>query len=530
MTLGFRTTGFLDYLGDFKRFQRPFIILLTIFSAFYFLQLVDFAPSIDDEQAALRKDPAIWARQGRWLIYLVERFVFTQPVLPFFTLFMFGVLASASYLVLAKAHSYRVDSAPLFLLFALFAAFPTLYFILSFAGNTVGLGIGTLLACTCIYLFDKTLVELLSGELLRSKGGLFALQVGLGAAAIGAYQSLILLVAVGCCGVFILHYLRRPGMSWRQIVVIHIYLGCVILASVILGLLLARGFHLLLGVAPIYVDTFVQPNALLERPAAVLSDLVKQYWQVYGGKRSVYGFRYITFPALILLGMFALLVRVPERTAPHFLFAFLYLFGITTIPFALNLVAGGTMPFRSLVAVPYVFWFFAAGAVLAGSVITRRLGIVLAVIVALQCLHTFSAFQASRRLAFEHDLQLASQIYTRIAAEIPAFDPAKTYGADFYGAKEFDSIYREVDGSTISGSFFEWDGGNPYRIAALMKILGYSNIFAIDESKRKALLPVIQAMPVWPANGSVKIVDGVALVRLGPYPGYAHRKLLEPHD
>ncbi|WP_119302414.1 glucosyltransferase domain-containing protein [Dongia deserti] len=532
MTLhGSRVNVFLAHLSDFRNFQRPFIILLAIFSTFYFLQLVGFSLSIDDEVAALREDPAPWVGQGRWLIYVLERFILSQPVLPFFTLFTFGVLVSASYIVLGKAHSYRTDSAPLFLLFALFAAFPTLYFILNFAANTVGLGIGILLACMCVLLFDRAVAALLAGERLRSEAaGRFLLQAGLGTAAIGAYQSLILLVAVGCCGVFILRYLRSPGISWRQVAVIHAYLAFVILASVLLGLLLARGFQMALGVAPIYIENFLRPDALLHGPGAVFGKLVKQYWQVYGGKRSVYGFRYWTFPALILLGVFALTARVPDRTAARLVFTFLYLMGMTAIPFGLNIVAGGTVPYRTLVAVPYVFWFLAAGAVLSDSAAVRRIAVILVVIVAAQCLYTFSAFQASRRLAFEHDVQLASRIYERIATEIPNFDRTKVYRADFYGALGFDSIYRDALHSTISASFFEWDGGNPHRIASILKILGYSNIVALDEKRRRALLPVIQQMPIWPANGSVRVVDDVVLVRLGQQPGTVHRKLLAAGD
>jgi len=146
--------------------------------------------------------------------------------------------------------------------------------------------------------------------------------------------------------------------------------------------------------------------------------------------------------------------------------------------------------------------------------------------VAIQCLYTSAEFQATRRLAFQHDVQLAAQIYGRITAEIPAFDVTKTYRADFYGKQEFKTVYPEIGGSTLSASFFEWDGGNPTRITAFMKILGYSNITTVDSATRTAMLPIFQQMPVWPADGSVRVVDGVILVRLGPEPGLVHQRLM----
>ncbi|HEX6121184.1 MAG TPA: hypothetical protein VFZ03_17185, partial [Dongiaceae bacterium] len=83
MTLsGSRLSALLDHLADFKTFQRPFLILLAIFSVFYLGQLAGFTLSIDDEYAALRDDPASWAAQDRWLVYLIERFVISQPSIP----------------------------------------------------------------------------------------------------------------------------------------------------------------------------------------------------------------------------------------------------------------------------------------------------------------------------------------------------------------------------------------------------------------------------------------------------------------
>jgi hypothetical protein len=88
----------------------------------------------------------------------------------------------------------------------------------------------------------------------------------------------------------------------------------------------------------------------------------------------------------------------------------------------------------------------------------RRIGIALVMIVSIQCLHTFSSFQAQKRLVLDHDRLLASEIYQRIVRQIPDFDRKKTYMVDFYGAHEFRSVYKEIDSSTLSASFFEWMG------------------------------------------------------------------------
>jgi len=513
---------------DLRNLQRPFFVLWAIFSIFYFSELANFSLSIDEEKAIFRHNAAVWVGQDRWLSYLIEQFVLPPPVLPFFPLFLFGALASLSYMIVARIHQYRLEEWPVLLVFILFSAFPVLYFALDFSFVTVSFGIGILLSCLCLFLFDRAMDRITAPAAHRGGMiGLFAAQALLGAAAIGVYQSLILLIAAGCGGIFLLRYLRGPAMPLRQILLVHAYLVCAIAASVILSVLISRGFQWLLGLQPAYVGGFIRPERLLDSPLAVIRNLIREYWAIYGGKRAVYGFRYVTFPALLLLGMFALAVRAPRRNAKTVFFVILYMLAMTLIPFAINPVSGGELPYRTLIAVPYVFWFFAAGAVVSHIPVVRRIGIALAIIVSIQCLYTFSTFQAQKRLVLDHDKLLASEIYQRIVGQIPDFDRSKTYTVDFYGAHEFQSVYREIEGSTLSGSFFEWDGGNPGRIVDFMKILGYSNFVRADQAAQQALLPIMQDMPIWPAAGSVRVADGIVLVRLGERPGVFHKRAIK---
>jgi hypothetical protein len=41
------------------------------------------------------------------------------------------------------------------------------------------------------------------------------------------------------------------------------------------------------------------------------------------------------------------------------------------------------------------------------------------------------------------------------------------------------------------------------------------------------LLPAAEKIPIWPAAGSVQMVDGIIVVRLGQLPGSIHRKAME---
>jgi hypothetical protein len=529
--LGSGSAGAPKRLFETADFRRPFLILWAIFVLFYFSELAGFSLSIDDERALFRADPAEWLTQGRWLAYLIERFILPPPVFPFFPLFVFGALASLGYIVVAKCHDRDLADWRVLLLFVLFSAFPALFFLLDFSFVTPSFGVALLLACLSLFLFGRVMDAM--GEPAARRGTLlrlFALQALLGAGAIGVYQSLILLVAVGCCGIFLLRYLRGPALPPRQILILHAYLLGMLVASIALSSLVAYGLQGLTGQLSTYSDRFVRTDRFVESPWTVIRKMLGQYWAIYGGKRAFYGFRYVTFPALLVLGMAALAARAWHRGRLVVLLVILYMLGMTLIPFAIHPLSGGRMPYRTLVSVPYVFWFFAAAASLSPIAWLRRAGIALVIVVALQCLYTFSSFQAQKRLVLDHDRQLASEIYQRIASAIPDFDSAKTYRIDFYGGYKFRTVYKEVRRSTWSGSFFEWDGGNAERIVKFMTILGYSNLQELDDATRTSLLPVIEKMPIWPAAGSVQVVDGVILVRLGKRPGRSHVQIMDKSE
>ena len=90
--------------------------------------------------------------------------------------------------------------------------------------------------------------------------GLLALQALLGAGAVGAYQSLILLMAVGCCGIFLLRYLREPGMTLRTILLVHAYLLAALVASVVLSYLINHGLQWMIGERTGMSGRFVRPG------------------------------------------------------------------------------------------------------------------------------------------------------------------------------------------------------------------------------------------------------------------------------
>ena len=145
---------------------------------------------------------------------------------------------------------------------------------------------------------------------------------------------------------------------------------------------------------------------------------------------------------------------------------------LAALPFLLHLAAGGDLPARTLVAVPAVMWLLAR----LGSASPRR-----ALAVASVCAIAVAAVQSLVRAESAADGERiraqarrgagCGALCSASSRSIPARRTAPT--VDIYGEQRFDSLYPRPTPATMGYSFFEWDGGNAYRITAYMHLLGY---------------------------------------------------------
>jgi hypothetical protein len=70
----------------------------------------------------------------------------------------------------------------------------------------------------------------------------------------------------------------------------------------------------------------------------------------------------------------------------------------------------------------------------------------------------------------------------------------------------------------FGSSFWEHGGADPVRIAAYLRLLG---IDSLEPGKMADVAPqraLIEGLPVWPAAGSVALVNGIIVIKLGPMP------------
>lgn len=501
-------------------------LLALIAAAFWFLSLSTFSISVDDELAMFRQDQGVWVAQGRWATYLLTRFILPQPVVPFMVHALFCVLASAAYVLLLRAHGMASDRRSFFL-FPVFAAFPVWFFIGEFYGNFFSAAVGLVLTAIAAAVFHAGVVRQppIGWRPLLVATAISAVFIG---TAMGAYQSFVLAFGSIGLGVILFAATRNPLFPVRLVLKQLGALGLTICAGGAFYAIVSRLFRSGLSQDVAYIDEFLRPALLLARPLVVVEATAREAFDFYGGSAAVYGAGFGAVGALMVLGTVSIArsVKGPGRV----LLVLLISTACLGLPFALSLVAGGalTVPFRSLVGVPYVVWLFGAIALHDRRIVCRALTSVALVAALYQVAFLHSSYSASVQLSLEHDKALAGQIYRRVVEKLPDFNRQARYNVDLHGAKSFASrALVRVPTSTIGRSFFDWDGGNADRILIFMRIVGYDGMAPLGSDQRRAMLTEYATMPMWPAEGSVRRVGDAVLVKLGDIPGSTHQ--FQPH-
>ncbi|RUX09378.1 hypothetical protein EOA30_03845 [Mesorhizobium sp. M8A.F.Ca.ET.059.01.1.1] len=489
---------------------KPAINLFAIFVAMYFSELTSFRLSIDEETTALRTDPSVWVAQGRWGAYLIEKFVFPHPIMPFLMPAIFGAACVAAYLLIMDRIGKRVFSIAEYASFVIFCSFPSWFFIVEFYSNIGAVGVGLFSMTLALWLIGKTEAPVL--------GPRFLCAIAAGCFALSIYQSFAPAILVLGIAIAVLRARTGADDSFAQDV---LRTGILLIGSVLFYFIGDSLFRYFITLRNEYFDSLFQPGFLLQHPIAVMGRTLGEMGSVYGMDYETYSAALWTIPLLIVLGGVTLFMGAPRIRLQLTAAAIVLLL----IPFAFHLLAVGDMPTRSLVGVPLAMWLFVYLAVTGKNPVIRASSGVLLAVAVFQILVIQNYRQASNYLVDKHDTLLAASIYDRLS-DTPGFDAKRTYAVSVFGSRPFETVYPRPPNSTVGHSFFEWDGGNPRRIASYMSLLGYSNLKSPTRDQLDQTISQLLTMPVWPAPGSIAIKDDIALIKLGDMPSGSNQASL----
>jgi hypothetical protein len=502
----FTSTEFLSFLG--------IGVFLNI------VPMVNFFLSVDDEAGAIRMDPSVWIADGRWTAFLVEKFIFPQPVLPFVpNLFFYSCLA-VSYMFLLRTYKLKFYWVTA-LAYCIFVAHPIWWFIGEFYSNIPSTGVGILALCLALYIISK--IDLASAPNKAKLTLAISSSVFL-SVAIGAYQSLVMFYLVGGMAAILFGCTSMPAENSTEVKLTLKRLATLIVILFV-GLLFYQAINKFAQfVYPSsrgYIDGFLRIDELLADPMRIFLLVLKEMWKLYSGSIKTYGVSF--FSSTIMLGL-AIMFLVSKKTWSAAALSIMCICGMLFSPFLLHFVTGAVyLPLRSMLAISLVVCV-AVIIVLERGGVYRVPGIVISLVLLFQMISVNGLYSASTILATTHDRLTAEALHLRMAALHPLMETSTPIYVDIYGKLSFATRYPAPDSSTMGASLFNWDGGNANRMLTYMRVLGLGNVYALQREKSISLTPEFDDMPIWPAEGSVRYKDGVYLVRLSDEPDPAHAK------
>jgi len=501
------------YISDRELVACTVIIAIIV----NFVHLSSFSLSIDEELASFAVQPwKLWIAQGRWGMGLLNLVLPDYAPIPFISTLIFIIGITVAALWLAQLVSKTRHEALFFSGF--FVASPIWLNITEFNTLAAGTGIAMLITALALKLvsLERVLPVICAG-----------LCVGF---AIGIYQSLIIVYTIGCV------VLLFPGCyfwfdkkyaavaSFRRF----FWIAVSFLIAAIFYILMQRMLLFASGQHTTYIDSYVQVGELFAAPKSTISRVLAETGGLLFGTDSVYlgwGRLLLVAPAVGFLYGVICIVRHGSSDYVRALLSILALVLIVLSCAALIVMAAGRMPVRALIGFPFLFALLAINSYRIEFFRARWPQWIFFGYAMLICVWIGAALFYADKVVRQRDQLMATQIASVVNS---IAHPSLHNSIPFVlvGEHSFpdEGVARHVQ--IFGSSFFEQDGGNPYRVAAYLRFLGVEGLQPLPITRLQKYVLQIRGMPSWPKPGSVSIIDHVLVIKLGDV-SYQQQLLLD---
>lgn len=509
----FRITGLEKAASVIARHRALLMYLLVIGVVAYAGDIFSFSLNIDSENHAYdygAKDA--WVSQGRWGMYLLNLWLLPDAVMPFMPAFLAtaGCAVGAFFFMLTLSEQRGPAD---YLAAPLAIACPVLYFALYF--TTLGYGIGVAFTAVNVGMYLLT----------RWHVAGFILSVLLFAFGIGIYQAVLPLIAV------IFAFYMVSSIADGKFLSLQDLFTCV--GIFVLAMLVAYGcyeaikqwmlYSMNLQYDEAYLSGFIKLNTNSSYLSYVLLKTFAAGIDYYTGGKVFYLYDLHVLNWLFYFCLAVVLTRIVTASQQSVVVRALGVLGLIAsllAPLAMHVMNGGEMPPRTTLGVPYVFAGLVFVTAMSGSNLVR---LVVALLVT-ACFYKFAVI--NNRYAFANQMvwQSDREFSTRLLAEVEKVWyklPPKTihdkYTIELVGVKfNFETPVlpqREV----IGASFYNWAAGDINRITRLFLTMGVFDYTPATIEQRLSVAEQAMAMPAWPAAGSVDVINGIIVMKIGEY-------------
>ncbi|TNF36666.1 MAG: hypothetical protein EP312_00540 [Gammaproteobacteria bacterium] len=493
--------------------NRGWLAYLAILSIIaYGADLFTFSLTIDDENHAQSPGAKLaWASQSRWGMYVLNWMLLPDPVTAFISPAL-AVFATAFGIgLIVRLLDVSNTGFPSWLAAAVGLACPSLFYCFAFTTLGYGVGVGFLVLAVGFYVF------------VCLSGWRRLLCFPLLGFATAIYQPFLLVMAAFFAAYLLSRILSAQSFSFGMSALIkEVFLFAVVL-------LMSWGFYYGIqqaffrwgGVVPSdYLEGFMDFSWSSDYLRPVIVRTLEEAGQYYFGGIKNYAYDLFALRWLVLVSVPVVAIRIlfSEVAWQVKILGMLCFLVMLAIPFLMNIMNSGFMPGRALLAFPVVL----AALVCFGAGSSFRLMQLLLAILAVMTFWSFAVtnnrFAFSNHMAWQADRELTTLILERIYdLDLPEKTPHQQWPLELVGNFDYPETAIFVRRNTIGSSFYGWANGDVRRTAAFLRTMGVRDFRPVTDEERRLLPARVMQMPAWPRSGSVALLDGVIVIKLGQY-------------
>jgi Glucosyl transferase GtrII len=478
-------------------------VVMAVFCVLFFhgYEILQYTLSIDEELMLGTIDPLHYVQTARWGGIVLRWLKTPLPITPMVA--GLGLYSTAFVLLVRRLQITNWESVVVAA--GIYFGFPVLLHAFAFSNLTLTIGLGSLVAVLALWVASaRSPARFILVSLLIAFG-------------ISLYQPFFSFVIV----IFLADAARRiyltKDLHWREQWLQLAWYGALVLSGLLfyglIELALLNYFGQQLG----YIPDLFQPAELASRPLLILKTSLREAWNLYSGSASTFlGFDlFYRLLVVLCLAILAWMMVSQWRQSKGGALLWAGLLAVIILaPFIQNPFNEGEMPLRTLVGLPAAIAILALFATEASPQRLRRwviLPLAGLVIVEFSAINNKQYFAG--HWALQRDIVMGTQILSRI---VEMFPKERNYTIAVVGAgpRNNDLLIPYVTSSTLGASFFQWDSGNPDRIAAFLNFLSSARFSPANPEQRERAFEAASVLPSWPDRGSIARVDGAVLIKL----------------
>lgn len=493
-------------ITSFRRelFQSRYLwaLCFAVMALAFWQALASFIPTADNEnlpQDIIR----VTLGQGRVFSYLLLQFL--APTLNIHPLDLLIALLAFSLAIVVSIKTWsgalRRES---YVGAIIAAAFPTTVHMFTFSTVNMLFGIAALAASLAVLCYVK---------------GYRVLFCLLTIASVGMYQGILLNCLVSYLIFLIVQTTSEDSDIKALVKDAAIFLALLILSSLLYSVSIWILFSVL-DIELLEIHEILRPDLLLMsavKGAVFFYDILSGKAPLFLERGGIIGGFQVALVLLALANCLRLCTTNSKR-----LFCLVLLVAGVGAPFLSIALTGGVVKYRMMLGAPIAIGGLAYVATMQQPRLLQNAIVTASVLAAFFYLQATTQMLRGAALSWQTDRELTTRILERIAMINPVLKPGQKMPFDMVGTYNRPTPWiPQFGASTAVGYSFYRYSEIPSRVVGILSIMGYPNFRMATNPERLQIADRVAQMPVWPAPGSVAVIDGVAVVKfLKTYSAY----------